>query len=332
MIYILLAFLATFLVSLLLAPLVIKLAKKVGAKQEILEYVTAHKGKQGTPTMGGLIFVLPAIIISLIFAQGQATVMYVALGVFFSYCLLGFLDDFIKVHTHKNLGLRAYQKVIGQVGIAVIIGFYMYYSGIVGSVMYLPWGGQIDIDWWIIPFTIFVYLAMTNSANLTDGLDGLAGWTSFVMIVCLVVILGITDYQLLSNGGARDVSEQLNNLSIAGATTAGGLLAFLCFNSYPAKVFMGDTGSLALGGLITSLAVFSGWTLLLPIICIVFVMSAVSVVIQVLHYKRTKRRIFLMAPLHHHFEQKGMNETKIVAIYIVVTIIAGVIAVILSLL
>ncbi|MBO5103267.1 MAG: phospho-N-acetylmuramoyl-pentapeptide-transferase [Clostridia bacterium] len=332
MVNLLLAFLLTFLVAVLFAPLVIKLAKKVGAKQEILEYVTAHKNKQGTATMGGLIFVLPAIIIALVFCNGQASVAYVALGVFFGYCLLGFLDDFIKVHTHKNLGLRAYQKVIGQVGIAVIAGLFMYYSGIMGSVIYLPWGGEVDLSWGIIPFVIFVFLAMTNASNLTDGLDGLTGWTSFIMLIGIVAIIGITDVKLLANGGGGDISQQLQNLMLVGVTTAGGLLAFLCFNSFPAKIFMGDTGSLALGGVITSLAVFSGWTLLLPIICVVFVVSAVSVVIQVLHYKRTKRRVFLMAPLHHHFEKKGVNETKIVAIYIVVTIIACVLGVLCSLL
>lgn len=327
---ILLAFLVTFAISCLLAPFIIRLAKKVGANQEILHYVEAHKGKNGTATFGGLIFVIPAIIVALLFSSGQASTLYVAVGTFFSYCLLGFLDDFIKVHTHKNLGLKAYQKVIGQVGIALILGFYMYNSGIAGSTLLLPFGLTIDLGIFIIPFTILVFLAMTNSANLTDGLDGLAGWTSFIILIGLTAILFITDAKLLSTGGAINISQEYSNLSLIGATTAGGLLAFLCFNSYPAKIFMGDTGSLALGGVITSLAVFSGWTLLLPLICVMFVVSAVSVIIQVLHYKRTKQRIFLMAPLHHHFEKKGVNETKIVAIYIVITIIATVIAVLLT--
>ena len=330
MLTILLVFLITFTISILLAPFVIRMAKKVGARQEILQYVTAHQSKQGTPTMGGLIFILPIIAVSLAFAGGQVSIMYVALGTFLGYALLGFLDDFIKVHTHKNLGLRAYQKIIGQFGIAIIISIYVYNNTDIGSVLYLPWG-QWDLSWGIIPLIIFVFLAMTNSANLTDGLDGLAGWTSFVMLVGLTVIVGITQQNYLDNGGGQALAQQLYNLQILGSAGVGGLLAFLAFNSFPAKIFMGDTGSLALGGLITCLAVFSRQTMILPIICFVFVVSAVSVVIQVLHFKRTKKRIFLMAPLHHHFEKKGVNETKVVAIYIIVTIIASVISVMLVL-
>ena len=327
MIRLILAFLISFLISCVFAPIVIKLTKKVGARQEILKYVEAHMGKQGTPTMGGVIFVLPAIFVALLFFNGQANSMFVCLGVFFSYSLLGFLDDFIKVHTHKNLGLRAYQKVIGQVGIAVIIGFYMYYYSFTGGELNFPFDLSFDIGWVIIPFVIFVFLAMTNSANLTDGLDGLAGWTSFVMLLGFVTILGVTMFDLEANGGGENIVAEYKNLMLIGLTTMGALLGFLAFNSYPAKIFMGDTGSLALGGIITCLAVFSGWTLLLPIVCLVFVVSAVSVIIQVFHFKRTRKRVFLMAPLHHHFEKKGVNETKIVAIYIIITIVASAVAV-----
>ncbi len=325
MLTILLVFLVTFAFGAVLGPLVIKMAKKVGARQEILQYVTAHKGKQGTPTMGGLIFILPIITVPLFFASGQASILYVAIGVFFSYALLGFLDDFIKVHTHKNLGLRAYQKALGQLGIAVIVAIYVYTNTDIGTILNTPWG-ELDLSWGIIPLIIFVFLAMTNSANLTDGLDGLAGWTSFVMLAFLTVILCVSNQSYISEGGSLGLSSEINNLALLGASASGGVLAFLMYNSYPAKIFMGDTGSLALGGLITCLAVFSRETLILPILCIVFVVSAVSVIIQVLHFKRTKRRIFLMAPLHHHFEKKGVNESKIVAIYIIVTILAGVIS------
>lgn len=327
MIEILGAFLLTFLISAVLAPLVIKLAQKVGAKQEILEYVTAHKSKQGTPTMGGVIFVLPAILVCALLYNGQATVMFVALGVFFGYALLGFLDDFIKVHTHKNLGLRAYQKIIGQLGIAVLVGLYMYYINPVGATLFLPFFGPVNIDWWIVPFVIFVFLAMTNSANLTDGLDGLAGSTSFVMLVVLSAIILLTGAKMQGAGVGLNVVSEMNNLALVGSATAGGVLAFLCYNSHPARVFMGDTGSLGLGGVISCLAVFSGWSVILPLICFVFLLSAVSVIIQVLHFRRTKRRVFLMAPLHHHFEQKGVGEPKIVAIYTIITIICGISAV-----
>ena len=330
MLTILLVFLLTFVFGAIFAPLVIYMARKAGARQEILQYVTAHQGKQGTPTMGGLIFLLPVITISLLFAGGQANIMYVALGVFFSYALLGFLDDFIKVYTHKKVCLRAYQKIIGQFFFFFFVALYVYFNPDIGTVLYLPWG-EVDLSWGIIPLIIFVFLAMTNSANLTDGLDGLAGWTSFVMLIGLTVIVAITNNEYLASGGGQALSQELYNLEILGAAGAGGVLAFLMFNSYPAKIFMGDTGSLALGGLITCLAVFSRQTLILPVICFVFVVSAVSVIIQVLHFKRTHKRIFLMAPLHHHFEKKGVNETKIVAIYIIITIIFSVISIMLVL-
>lgn len=327
MLTILLVFLITFCVGVLIAPLIIKLVKKVGAKQEILHYVTAHQGKQGTPTMGGLIFILPIIAVSLAFSSGQASILYVAVGTFFGYALLGFLDDFIKVHTHKNLGLRAYQKVIGQLGIAIIIAIFVYKTPEIGTVLILPWG-ELDLSWGIIPLIIFVFIAMTNASNLTDGLDGLAGWTSFVILIGLTIIIALTRNDYLANGGGQALSEQMYNLIILGSSCAGGVLAFLCFNSYPAKIFMGDTGSLAMGGVITCLAVFSRQTLILPLICLVFVASVMSVIIQVLHFKRTKKRFFLMAPLHHHFEQKGVNETKVVAIYIIVTIITSMVSII----
>jgi len=269
---------------------------------------------------------LPSTIISCCFFSGQAKLAVVALGVMLGFSLLGFLDDFIKVYTHKNLGLRAYQKIIGQLGIGLIVALFVYFN--VGSVLSLA-NFSVDISWGMIPFVIFVLLSMTNSANLTDGLDGLAGWTSFVMLTGLGVILGINIQDAMSSGGSIENINQLKNLQILSVCVGGGVLAFLCFNSYPAKIFMGDTGSLALGGVISILAILSNNALLLPIISFVFVISAISVVIQVVHFKRTKKRIFLMAPLHHHFEKKGVHESKIVVIYIIVTLIMSLFAILL---
>ena len=318
----LIAFVVTFCVGLLLIPLVFFIVDKAKAKQTILKYVTAHQNKQGTRTLGGLIFVLATCAVSPFFFVGQARLAGVCLAVFASFALLGFLDDFIKIRTHNNLGLRPYQKVIGQIGIAVLISIFVYNSNIIGTTIYLPWGfKEINISWGIIPLTIFVLLATSNSANLTDGLDGLAGGVSVVIISTLSVLIAFLCAKLQDFGIGLNVIAEYKNLSVICVALVGSLLAFLCVNSNPAKIFMGDTGSLALGGFIGAIATFTGLQFLLPIMCLSFVLSAVSVIIQVVYFKLTKKRVFLMAPLHHHFEKKGVNENKIVAIYIITTII-----------
>ena len=327
MLRILLAFVVAFGIGVIVAPIVIYFVKKMKANQTILHYVTAHKNKDGTPTLGGLIFIVAIVISFCIFCDGQALLGYVALLVMLGYGLIGFLDDFIKIKTHKNEGLKPYQKIIGQLGIAILTSVFVYIN--IGGEMYLPFGlYKFDIGWLVIPFVIFIYIAMTNSTNLTDGLDGLAGGVSLFSIMGIVGVILVT----MNSGLGMLNSEQYYNLVMLGVCSMGGILAFLCFNSHPARIFMGDTGSLALGGLIGSIAVLSGQALVLPIVGVMFVISTVSVIIQVLHFKRTKRRVFLMAPMHHHFEKKGVNETKIVAIYIIVTIVASVLAVILSML
>lgn len=299
----------TFIISLLLALVLgkpmLKLCHKLHFSQTILHYVDNHAGKSGTPTMGGLIFILSSLVGSLIFIKGDGGISLIILLVFFAYGLLGFLDDIIKVRGHKNEGLKPYQKIIGQVGVATVIGIFVYLK--VGSTLDL-FGLKLNLGFFIIPFIILFYVAVTNSVNLTDGLDGLAGGTSVIYLITFAVILYLQGF---------------TNFSIISLALAGSLVGFLCFNCFPAKIFMGDTGSLAIGGLIASLAVFSGLELIMPIIGIMFVMSALSDVLQVLHYKRTKKRIFKMAPLHHHFERCGVHENRIVLVYIVITLLCG---------
>ena len=319
---ILLALIITFVVGLALIPPVFWLVDKAKAKQTILKYVTTHKNKQGTRTLGGLIFVLSSCAVAPFFFSGQARLAGITIAVFCSFALLGFLDDFIKIRTHKNMGLKPYQKIIGQVGISVLIAVFVYQSNLVGTTIYLPWSfAQVDIGWGVIPLVVVVFLAMSNSANLTDGLDGLAGGVSTVCIAGLCVIVSLLTGVLANEGTGLNIISEYKNLVMLGVCVCGGLLAFLCVNSHPAKIFMGDTGSLALGGVIACIAVFTGLSLILPILCICFVVSAVSVLLQVAYFKLTHKRIFLMAPLHHHFEKKGVNENKIVTIYIIVTII-----------
>ncbi len=192
MIKVLLAFVISFVAGLGLIPLVFWIVDKTKAKQTILQYVTTHKNKQGTRTLGGLIFVLSACLVAPWFFNAQNRLAVVALVVFVSFALLGFLDDFIKIKTHKNLGLRAYQKIIGQVGISFLVAVFVYKSNIIGTSLYLPFSFKsIDIGWGIIPVSMLVFLAVTNSANLTDGLDGLAGGVSVVCLSALCVIIFI---------------------------------------------------------------------------------------------------------------------------------------------
>ena len=317
-----LALMLSFAVGLVLIPIVFFIATKAKAKQTILHYVSAHKNKQGTKTLGGLIFVGACSFVCPFLFSGQARLAGICLAVFLSFALLGFLDDFIKIRTHKNLGLKPYQKIIGQVGISVLIAIFVYKSNLVGTTIYLPWSfSEIDVGWGIIPLTVFVLLALSNSANLTDGLDGLAGGVSVIVFSALAVIVSLLCVNIQSMGAGINIVSEYQNLMIVCVCIVGGLLAFLCVNSYPAKIFMGDTGSLALGGVVGCVAVFTGLPLLLPLLCFCFMLSAISVILQVASFKIRHKRVFLMAPLHHHFEQKGMNENKIVAIYIITTIL-----------
>lgn len=313
-----LVFIITFAISMIFAPFYIKFAKKVKFGQTISEYVGEHNAKQGTPTMGGLIFIFPTILVSIFFFKGQKLVPILCLAVFAAYALVGFLDDYIKIKFKRNLGLRPYQKIIFQLLIAIIVAVFAFRNPELSQI-WLPFSKtRVNFGWLVIPYIVIVFLATTNSVNLTDGLDGLAGSVSFVFFVVMAFVAA---FYIRSAG--EEYALQAQNLNLIFYATSGGLLAFLVFNFFPAKIFMGDTGSLALGGLMSVVCVLNGTSLYIPIVGLMFVVSSVSVILQVLHFKRTRKRIFLMAPFHHHLEHKGMYETKIVFIYIVVTFILG---------
>ena len=316
----------SFILCLIISPIVIKMTKKLKASQPLYEYVDMHNQKSGTPTMGGIIFIIGIVTTSLLFISFQSKLSMVCLGVFLSFGLVGFIDDFLKIKHKQNLGLKAYQKIIFQLSIALIVSFFAYFNGLIGSSICLPFVNfEIDLGIFYVPFTVLVFLAVTNSVNLTDGLDGLAGGVSLSYIVNFSIILLTIISSLKLLGTNPLLISEYTNLTLIMATSIGSLLAYLLFNSFPAKIFMGDTGSLALGGLIACLNIFTKQTLLIPILGIMFVVSSVSVILQVVKFKLTKKRIFLMAPFHHHLEKKGMNETKIVSVYIIITIVVGVV-------
>ena len=323
-------FLYAFFFSLIISPAIISLMKREKIKQTILHYVDGHKSKNGTPTMGGLIFLIAISVISLICFDGKSSYAKMVVYVFVAYGIVGFLDDYIKFRFKRNLGLKAYQKIVFQLAVSLAVGFFVYKN--IGGVILIPFTNKVvNLGWWIIPLVILIYLATTNSVNLTDGLDGLASSTTLIFMLSFVVLqmLFIERGVIVSN--VSNI-EELKNLTVVSIVACGVLLSFLLFNCFPAKIFMGDTGSLALGSLIASVSIFSGMELYIPLLGIVFVASAVSVIMQVAYYKLTKKRIFLMAPLHHHFEKKGVHEVRITFCYSLVSLIVGVVVILINIL
>lgn len=317
---ILLYFIASVALSLLVAPPIVKLMSKLKAKQTVLGYVKQHEHKSGTPTMGGFIFLLPTIVFSLVEFKRFSLV---ATAVTAGFCVLGFLDDYIKIRYARNLGLKPYQKIIGQLGLSFAAGWFVYASKDIGTAINLPFTAyMLDIKWGIIPFVMLVYVATTNCVNLTDGLDGLAGYTSVAYFLWFSMLLYFV-YDDAVKSGNEAYAKEILSLCVFSASVLGGLLGYLVFNGYPAKIMMGDTGSLALGAACASVAVFSKNPLLIVTSGIMYVLSGISVILQVLYYKLTKKRIFLMAPFHHHLEMKGLHESKIVTIYFVASMVGG---------
>jgi len=330
MVQALLAFLAVFAASFLLIPLVIKLAKRLKLRQTVLHYVEEHKSKSGTPTMGGIGFLLPLVLV-LFFSRGNRSLLWVTVGVTLAYMVVGFLDDFLKVYFKKNEGLKAWQKIVFQVAIAIIVSVFAFMHSSVGANIYVFFGfRKIYLGWFAIPFYVLIFAAFTNSVNLTDGLDGLASSLSIVYVAFFAGLLALSvtiGRDLILRGGQAIDSaraDEIHNLIVFCLGLVGGLLAFMIYNGYPAKIFMGDTGSLGIGGALACLAIFSGRILIVPILGIMFIVSSISVILQVLYFKKTGgKRIFLMAPYHHHLEKKGVHETKISLYYCVITAIIG---------
>ncbi len=323
MMNLMLAALTAFAVVYLLGPITIPLLHRLKFGQVERELgPQSHKKKQGTPTMGGIMMLIAVLVASGVFGHEGVEFLLPTLLVVTAFSVVGFFDDFIKIRRHRNLGLRAYQKIIAQFAIALIVAIWAYKSPLIGSTLYLPIsGGSWDIGVYYIPLVVFTIISEVNAVNLTDGLDGLAASVTAVYTFAMVAVFGALATQA-NVAGQLLFGANLTGMAVFAAAVTGACLGFLRYNIYPAKVFMGDTGSLALGGAVSMLAIASRSFLLLPIMGICFVASAVSVILQVASNKLNHgKRIFKMAPLHHHFELLGYPETRIVSMYTLLTIV-----------
>ena len=290
----------------------IPMLKKLNCKQSISSFTAfAHASKNGTPTIGGLIFIIPTIITMLVlYLRGSVVInsnVLIILFVFVSYAILGFVDDYLKVRAKNNDGLSIPTKLLAQVVIALVF-FYIYMRG--GGDAYLvitSLGINVNLGWLYGLFILFLLVGSSNAVNLTDGLDGLAGGLSLIAFLSF----GILSWGTTWISGNEDIA-------IFCFVLAGSVLGFLVYNSHPAKVFMGDTGSLALGATLAAVAILTKHELSLAVIGGVFVIEALSSIIQLTAIKKFKKKVFLMAPIHHHFEKLGYKETDIVKGFLIV--------------
>lgn len=265
-----------------------------------------HLAKNGTPTMGGIMFIIGITITVILRTGGLDSQVGVGLVCMLGFGLVGFLDDFIKIKMKRSLGLKAWQKIAFQFAVSLYVSYYQYTAA--GSKIMIPFtDGYLDLGIMYVPIMMFIIIGTVNAVNLTDGLDGLASGITAITSTFFVVF-------------AIFVANNPDVTTFA-AATVGACVGFLVFNVNPAKVFMGDTGSMALGGAFVSFAILTNSVLLIPIVGGIYFAEALSVIIQVTYYRKTGKRIFKMAPLHHHYEQCGWPETKVVFIFWIVSIL-----------
>ncbi|WP_017415670.1 phospho-N-acetylmuramoyl-pentapeptide-transferase [Clostridium tunisiense] len=299
--------LVAFLVALLIAPFLIPMLHKFKFGQNIRdEGPESHKKKQGTPTMGGIIFIIATCITMIVIVRNPKDEAMIALYSLVAFGIIGLLDDALKIIKKKNEGLKSYQKMILLVLASGFLGYFA--SNKIGTDIMIPFftSKTFDLGVFFIPCIIIYFAATTNAVNLTDGLDGLAS---------SITLLVMTFFALVSFGMGY------YTLSIFCGILAGSLLGFLRYNSYPAQIFMGDTGSLALGGAVGAIAMILKLELLVVIVGGIYVVETLSVIIQVISFKLTGKRVFKMSPLHHHFELSGWHESKIVAVFSIITVV-----------
>lgn len=321
------AFFIAFVSTLLFMPLFIRWARGQKASQPISEFVPAHRGKANTPTMGGIVFVGATLFASLLCARLDNIYVICGLVVIVAFALIGVCDDLKKVMSGSNAGISARAKMLLLIVVSAGVGSVLLCSGF-ESTLYLPFKknpllsmGALSILFWTL-----VMVATSNAVNITDGLDGLATVPSAFSIVTLSVFVYIAGHAGLSSYLLWPRVAGGGELVIVSAALVGALIGFLWYNCHPAQVFMGDSGSLALGGFIAYMAIISKNEFLLILIGSIFVIETVSVILQIGSYKMRKKRIFLMAPIHHHFEMKGWAETKIIVRFWTIALMSSLIA------
>ncbi|WP_349670372.1 phospho-N-acetylmuramoyl-pentapeptide-transferase [Lacrimispora sp.] len=305
-----LAIIIAFAISAMLCPIVIPFLHRLKFGQEVRrEGPESHLKKQGTPTMGGLIILTSVIVTSLFYIRDYPKILPV-LFMTVGFGIVGFLDDYIKIVMKRSEGLKPFQKIIGQLIITGIFAYYLIHSKDVGTGMLIPFTGGFDkglylnLGIFFVPAVFFIVIGTDNGVNFTDGLDGLCTSVTILVATFLTVVA---------------IGEKAGISPITGAVV-GSLLGFLLFNVYPARVFMGDTGSLALGGFVASSAFMMQIPIFIAIIGFIYLLEVLSDIIQIAYFKKTGgKRFFKMAPIHHHFELCGWSETRVVAVFAIVT-------------
>lgn len=318
----LLALMVSFIISVVFGLIAIPLLRKLKVKQRISIFLSKlHNQKNGVPTMGGIIFIVPTIVsIIILILLGKmdfSNNLFLILFVFVSYALLGFIDDYLIIKRNNNKGLTEFQKLLGQTVIAFIFFIIFMKSGRQPILDIHSLGITIDMGWFYGFFLLFILVASSNAVNLTDGLDGLAGGLSVIAFLA---------FGIISHGSTWIAGSE--EIGIFCFILVGALLGFLVYNAYPAKVIMGDTGSLALGATLAAISIITSHEISLIVVAGVFVIETFTVLIQIFSVKVFHKRVFLMTPLHHHFEKLGWSETDIVRLFYVFGMLLGMGAVI----
>ena len=322
-----LAFIISFSLSMFFLPKFIQWAKQKRASQPISDFIPAHKAKSNTPTMGGVVFVLCSIVASILCANIANCYVLLGISILAAFCIIGVKDDYTKISQRNNKGISAKRKISLLIIVSLVVSICLFLSNH-NSNLYIPFikNPLFDMGLFAIIFWMIIFIATSNAVNITDGLDGLATTPSICAIATLSIFIYISGNAILSSYLLVPKIINSGELFIVSSALLGSLFGFLWYNCHPAQIFMGDSGSLALGGFIAYMGIVSNNEVLLVLIGSVFVIETLSVILQVSSYKLRNKKIFLMAPIHHHFEVKGWNENKIIIRFWIIALLSNLLA------